>query len=442
MALQKTIKGTISYRGVGLHLGKEVTLTLLPASVGEGIVFIREDIADSPRISGRVDKVVGNMRGTSLGEGEVRVRTVEHILAALAGMGIDNVLVKIDGEEIPATDGSALPFVDLIQKAGVVEQELTRQFFKVDEPLWIEEEDKRLIVLPYPGLKITYTVDFPDSSIKSQFAEFTVDEKVFIKEIAPSRTFGFMEEVEKLRKKGLVKGGSLENAVVIDETGILNKEGLRFSNEPVRHKILDLIGDLYLLGKPIQAHIIAVKSGHLFNVKLIKKLEELRNKKRTVLNINDIERILPHRYPFLLVDRILEQGEREIVGVKNITVNEPYFVGHFPGHPVVPAALIIEAMAQVAGVYLLSESRNRGKLAYFAGIDKARFRKPVVPGDQLITRVKVLNLRSSTGKVQATSSVDGKIVAEAEFLFSLVNPVRRSSSKQGEETENDRYFQR
>lgn len=423
MSLQKTIERTISYRGVALHLGEEVTLTLLPASAGEGIVFIREDIAHSPRISARVNKVFNNMRGTTLGEGEVRVRTVEHILAALAGLEIDNVLVKVDGEEIPAADGSALPFVDLIQKAGVVEQGLPRQFFKIDEPLWIEEEDKRLIVLPYPGLKITYTVDFPDSSIKSQFAEFTVDEKVFIQEIAPSRTFGFMEEVEKLRKKGLIKGGSLENAVVIDKNGILNKEGLRFSNEPVRHKVLDLMGDLYLLGKPIQAHIIAVKSGHLFNVKLIKKLEELKNRKRIVLNIDDIERVLPHRYPFLLVDRILEQGEREIVGLKNITVNEPYFVGHFPGHPVVPAALIIEAMAQVAGVYLLSESKNRGKLAYFAGIDKARFRKPVVPGDQLITRVKVLNLRSSTGKVQAVSSVDGKIVAEAEFLFSLVNPV-------------------
>jgi len=420
MSLQKTIKRTVSYKGVALHLGKEVTLTLLPASVGEGIVFVREDIAHSPRISARVSKVFSNMRGTSLGEGEVRVRTVEHILAALAGLEIDNVLVKVDGEEIPAADGSALPFVDLIQKAGVVEQGLPRQFFKIDEPLWIEEEDKRLIVLPYPGLKITYTVDFPDSSIKSQFAEFTINEKVFIQEIAPSRTFGFMEEVEKLRKEGLIKGGSLENAVVIDKNGILNKEGLRFSNEPVRHKVLDLIGDLYLLGNPIQAHIIAAKSGHLFNVKLIKKLEELKNKKRTVLNIDDIERVLPHRYPFLLVDRILEQGEREIVGLKNITVNEPYFVGHFPGHPVVPAALIIEAMAQVAGVYLLSESKNRGKLAYFAGIDKARFRKPVVPGDQLITRVKVLNLRSSTGKVQAVSSVDGKIVAEAEFLFSLV----------------------
>lgn len=420
MSLQKTIARTVSYRGVALHLGKETTLTLEPASTGEGIVFIREDLAHSPGISAQVNKVVGNMRGTSLGEGGVRVRTVEHILAALAGLEIDNVRVKVDGEEIPAADGSALAFVNLIQKAGVVEQGVPRQFFKIEEPLWIEEEDKRLIVLPYPGLKITYTVDFPDSSIKSQFAEFAVDEKVFIQEIAPSRTFGFVEEIEELRKKGLIKGGSLENAVVIDKDGILNKEGLRFPNEPVRHKILDLIGDLYLLGRPIQAHIVAVKSGHLFNVKLIKKLEELKNKKRVLLNINDIEKVLPHRYPFLLVDRILEQGEKEIVGMKNITINEPYFAGHFPGNPVVPAALIIEAMAQVAGVYLLSESKNRGKLAYFAGINKARFRKPVVPGDQLITRVKVLNLRSSFGKVQATSSVDGKIVAEAEFLFSLV----------------------
>jgi len=420
MSLERTIGRTVSYKGIALNLGKEITLTLEPASSGEGVVFIREDLPDSPQIKARVDRVVSNMRGTSLGEGNVRVRTVEHILAALAGLGIDNARVKIDGEEVPAADGSALPFVRLIQKAGIVEQKLPREFLKIDEPLWIEEADKRLIVLPYPRLKITYTVDFPDSPIKSQFAEFTIDGEVFIREIAPSRTFGFMEEVEELKKRGLIQGGSLENAVVIDKKGVLNKEGLRFPNEPVRHKILDLIGDLYLLGGPIKAHIIAVKSGHLFNVKLIKKLEEIKNKKKSILSISDIERVLPHRYPFLLVDRILEQGEGEIVGVKNITINEPYFVGHFPGHPVVPAALIIEAMAQVAGVYLLSESENRGKLAYFAGIDKARFRKPVVPGDQLVTRVKVLNLRRSTGKVQATSSVNGKIVAEAVFLFSLV----------------------
>jgi len=418
--LQRTIKKSVSYKGIALHLGKEVTLTLEPAPAGEGIVFIREDLADSPQIAARVDKVVSNMRGTSLGEGKIRIRTVEHILAALAGLAIDNIRVKVDGEEIPAADGSALPFVKLIQKAGIVEQEFPRHFLQINEPLWIEEGDKRLVVLPSPGLKITYTVDFPHSPLKSQFAEFTIDEEIFIQEIAPSRTFGFMEEVEGLKKKGLIKGGSLENAVVIDKNGVVNKEGLRFPNEPVRHKILDLIGDLYLLGQPLQAHIIAVKSGHLFNVQLIKKLEELKGKRRNPLNINDIEKVLPHRYPFLLVDKILEQGEKEIVGVKNVTINEPYFVGHFPGHPVVPAALIIEAMAQVAGVYLLSESENRGKLAYFAGIDKARFRKPVVPGDQLITRVKVLNLRRSTGKVQATSLVNGKVVAEAEFLFSLV----------------------
>jgi len=263
--LQRTIKKSVSYKGIALHLGKEVTLTLEPAPAGEGIVFIREDLANSPQIAARVDKVVSNMRGTSLGEGKIRIRTVEHILAALAGLAIDNIRVKVDGEEIPAADGSALPFVKLIQKAGIVEQEFPRHFLQINEPLWIEEGDKRLVVLPSPGLKITYTVDFPHSPLKSQFAEFTIDEEIFIQEIAPSRTFGFMEEVEGLKKKGLIKGGSLENAVVIDKNGVVNKEGLRFPNEPVRHKILDLIGDLYLLGQPLQAHIIAVKSGHLFN---------------------------------------------------------------------------------------------------------------------------------------------------------------------------------
>ena len=420
MQLQRTIKKVVSYKGTGLHLGREVTLTLESAPPGSGIVFVREDLPGSPQIKASVNKVVSNVRGTSLGEGKTRVRTVEHILAALAGLRIDNINIKMNEEEVPAGDGSALPFVKLIQEAGIVEQATARRFLIIKKPLWIEEEDRRLVVLPHDGLRITYTVDFPHSPLKSQFAEFDINEEVFTKEIAPSRTFGFMEEVEELKEQGLVQGGSLQNAVVIGEEGIINKEGLRFPNEPVRHKILDLIGDLYLLGRPIQAHIMAVKSGHLFHVKLIQQLEELKNKEGSFFDINDIERILPHRYPFLLVDKILELGEREIVGVKNITVNEPYFSGHFPGHPVVPAALIIEAMAQVAGVYLLNKSENQGKLAYFAGIDKARFRRPVVPGDQLITRVKVLNLRKATGRVQATCTVEDKVVAEAEFLFSLV----------------------
>ncbi len=421
MDRQKTIGKVVSYKGVGLHMGKEVILTLEPASRDEGVVFIREDLPGAPQISARTNSVTSNKRGTSIGDEKVRIHTVEHILAALAGLCIDNVKVRINGEEIPAADGSALPFVRLIQEAGIILQDAPRRVFVVKEPLWMEEDARRLVVLPCSEFKITYTVDFPFSPLKSEFGEFTIDEDTFIQEIAPSRTFGFMKEVEQLKKAGLVQGGSLDNAVVIGKEGVINKEGLRFPNEPVRHKILDLIGDLYLLGGPIQAHIIAVKAGHLFNVKLVKKLENLKEEKALIsLDINAINDILPHRYPFLLVDRILSLEDKEIVGLKNITINEPFFEGHFPGHPVVPAALIIEAMAQVAGVYLLNKTENQGKLAYFAGIDKARFRRPVVPGDQLITRVKILNLRKTMGRVQAVSTVAEEVVAEAHFLFSLV----------------------
>ncbi len=427
MQMQKSVKNKVSYKGVGLHTGKEVTVTLNPAPINSGIVFIRTDLPSCPHIKVKAAKVVSNERGTSIGEGGVRITTVEHILAALSGLSISNVIIKMDGEEFPAGDGSALPWVRLIQRAGIALQDAPRQFFKVKKPFWIEEDGKRLIILPGEKFKITYTVDFtvdfPESPLKSQFAEFVINEENFIKEIAPSRTFGFMKEVEKLKAEGLVQGGSLENAVVIDDKGVVNEEGLRFSNEPVRHKILDLIGDLYLLGRPIKAHVIAVKAGHLFHVKLAQNLEKLieeEENKGVCLDIRDIERILPHRYPFLLVDKILSLSKREIIGMKNITINEPFFEGHFPGHPVVPAALIVEAMAQVAGVYLLNESENQGKLAYFAGIDKARFRHPVVPGDQLITKVKILILKKKTGKVEAVSTVNGKIVAQANFLFSLV----------------------
>jgi len=423
MQMQRSIKDKVSYEGVGLHTGKKVTVTLEPAPVNYGIVFVRVDLSSSPSIKVKASKVVSNERGTSIGEGGVRIATVEHILAALSGLRINNVIIKMDEEEFPAGDGSALPWVRLIQRAGIFLQDAPCQFFKVKKPFWIEENGKRLIILPDEEFKITYTVDFPESPLKSQFAEFVINEENFIREIAPSRTFGFMKEVEKLKEKGLVQGGSLENAVVIDDKGVVNEKGLRFPNEPVRHKILDLIGDLYLLGRPIKAHVIAVKAGHLFHVRLTQKLEKLmeeEDNRGVCLDIRDIEKILPHRYPFLLVDKILSLGDKEIVGVKNVTVNEPFFSGHFPGHPVVPAALIVEAMAQVAGVYLLNKSENQGKLAYFAGIDKARFRRPVVPGDQLITKVKILILKKKTGKVEAVGTVNGKIVAQANFLFSLV----------------------
>ncbi len=423
MQMQKSVKNKVSYKGVGLHTGKKVTVTLNPAPVNHGIVFVRTDLPSCPHIKVKAAKVVSNERGTSIGEEGVRITTVEHILAALSGLGIGNVIIKMNGEEFPAGDGSALPWVKLIQKAGIALQDASYQSFEVKKPFWIEEDGKRLIILPSEEFKITYTVDFPESPLKSQFAEFVINEENFIKEIAPSRTFGFMKEVEKLKTEGLVQGGSLKNAVVIDDKGVVNEEGLRFYNEPVRHKILDLIGDLYLLGRPIKAHVIAVKAGHLFHVKLTQNLEKLieeEENRGVCLDIKAIEKILPHRYPFLLVDKILSLGKREIVGIKNITINEPFFNGHFPGHPIVPAVLIIEAMAQIAGVYLLNESENQGKLAYFAGIDRARFRHPVVPGDQLITRVKILILKKKTGKVEAVSTVNGKVVAQANFLFSLV----------------------
>ena len=423
MEFQRTIRQTVSYKGMSLHTGEEVTVTLEPAGAGKGVIFVRTDLPDSPWIKAEACKVVSNMRGTSIGEGGVKITTVEHILAALSGLGVDNIIIKMNGEEFPAGDGSALPFVELIQRTGTVEQDEPRSFFKVREPFWIGQGDKRLIVVPANEFRITYTVDFSHSFLNSQFAEFVINERTFVEEIAPSRTFGFMEEIEMLKEKGLIRGGSLKNAVVIDSKGVINKEGFRFPNEPVRHKILDLIGDLYLIGKPVKAHIVAVKTGHLYHVKLAQKMEELirrENEENISLDMKAIQKILPHRYPFLLVDKILSIGKQEIVGLKNFTVNEPFFEGHFPGHPVVPAALIVEAMAQVAGVYLLRKSENQGKLAYFAGIDKARFRKPVVPGDQLITRVKMLNLRKKTGKVEAISTVEGEIAAEAVFIFSLV----------------------
>ena len=423
MELQRTIKNFVSYKGIGLHTGKEVTIILKSAPVGQGVVFVRQDLPGSPGVQAKASKVIDNMRGTTLGDKGVQIRTVEHILAALWGLGVDNVIIEMDEEEIPAGDGSALPFVKLIQKAGIIEQDKARDVLQIKEPLWMEEGEKALIVLPSDKLKITYTVDFPHSYLGSQFVSFTLDEEIFVREIAPSRTFGFIKEVETLRERNLIKGGSLENAVAFDEKGVVNKEGLRFSDEPVRHKVLDLMGDLYLTGGSLLGHIIAVKSGHLFNVKLAQELEKIRDKENgeaISLDINAIQQILPHRYPFLLVDKIISLKENEVKGIKNFTIDEPFFEGHFPQHPVVPGAIIVEAMAQIAGVYLLYKSENRGKLAYFGGINKAKFRKPVFPGDQLITKIEILNLRKTTGRVRAEGRVGGKIVAEAEFVFSLV----------------------
>jgi UDP-3-O-[3-hydroxymyristoyl] N-acetylglucosamine deacetylase/3-hydroxyacyl-[acyl-carrier-protein] dehydratase len=339
----------------------------------------------------------------------------------------------MDSDELPGLDGSAQGFVELIKKAGIKEQDAEKEYFIPKVPIWLEEKECSLVLLPHDAFEVSYTLSYDNPLLSSQFMSINIDSAIFEKEIAPARTFCLNEEVEALKKMNIGKGANYENTIVIGKDGIINNK-LRFKNEFVRHKIADLIGDLYLLGKPIKGKVIALKSGHSLNIKLtermfsyVKKAKEAGIKSPAVfsgmppLNIVDIQNILPHRYPFLLIDKIVElEEDKRAVGIKNVTMNEYFFRGHFPGRPIMPGVLIVEAMAQVAGVLLLSKSSNAGKIAYFMSMNNVKFRKTVVPGDQLTLEVEIVKIKSKTGQVCTKASVDGEIVSEADLRFSLV----------------------
>jgi UDP-3-O-[3-hydroxymyristoyl] N-acetylglucosamine deacetylase/3-hydroxyacyl-[acyl-carrier-protein] dehydratase len=327
---------------------------------------------------------------------------------------VDNAIIEVDQDELPVVDGSSLPFCDVILEAGIASLNVPKREISPPQPIWVNEDGRSISLLPGENLRITYSIEFPNSGLLPQSASFSINPEVFVKEIAPARTFGFLEEIEPLRREGFFKGGNLDNAVVISRDGILNKE-LRFENEPVRHKILDLIGDLSFLGS-IKGHIVATKSGHTLNLKFTRKIKAFIEK---AMNINEIQEILPHRYPFLLVDKVIEvENGKRAIGVKNVSYNEPFFRGHFPEEPIMPGVLIIEAMAQVGGILFLSMFERRGERVYLAGIERVRFRKPVIPGDQLKIEVVILKLRETVAKMEAKAYVEGSIVAEAEFTLS------------------------
>lgn len=430
--LQKTIMNEASLSGVGVHTGSRTTMTFKPARENTGIVFVRTDLPGRPEIPALIDYVVETARGTTLGreiEGQmVKVHTVEHVLASAAALGIDNLRVEMDNNEPPIMDGSSLPFFQKLKGAGLMELDASRKYFDLPKVVSQAEEGVQLVANPWPTLRISFTIDFDHPVLKSQYASFDITPEIFERELASARTFCLARDVEQLRAQGLIKGGSLESAVVIGEQGIENKEPLRYPDEFVRHKILDLLGDLTLLGMPLKAHVISIKSGHRSNVKFVREIKRLyedieRQKRGPVFDINAIAQIMPHRYPFLLVDRILELEEgKRVVGIKNVTVNEPFFPGHFPGRPVMPGVLIIEAMAQTGGFMLLHMVDDpEKKLLFFAGIDKVRFKRPVTPGDQLRFELAMESFKRGICKMQGRATVDGQLACEAELTAALVD---------------------
>jgi UDP-3-O-[3-hydroxymyristoyl] N-acetylglucosamine deacetylase / 3-hydroxyacyl-[acyl-carrier-protein] dehydratase len=435
---QRTLAREVSIKGSALHTGDAVTLTMKPAPVDTGIVFKRIDLSGSPQLRPRVDQVTDLVRATTIQSGHAKIHTVEHVLSALHGCGIDNVVIEMDASEPPIMDGSARPFVNMILQGEPVEQDSDREYFELDAPVSVTRGNSSIIALPCDQLKISCT-SADDRGIHTQHLSLAIDPDVYMTQIAAARTFTIYEDIEELLKLGKIKGGSLDCAVVIRGDKIISKEPLRFADEFVRHKILDIIGDILLLGQPLKAHIVATRPGHAINAELTKvlfaKLEERKKapKKKTRPSVVlptetslDIRRILdtiPHRYPFVMIDRIVEFiSDDELVAIKNVTINEPYFNGHFPGNPVMPGVLQLEAMAQAAGVIMLRRIANGGKTAFFMSADKVKFRKPVRPGDQIIINAKITKVRGDKlAAAECNCTVGGQVVSSAELMFAVLD---------------------
>jgi len=443
---QQSISRPATFSGVGLHSGGKVTITFLPAPPNTGIRFRRVDLEGKPEIEARVEHVIENNRSTTLAKGNTRIHTVEHVLATFAGYAIDNAIVELDANEPPIADGSAREYCKMIQTAGIVSQDERRETYSITAPIELEMGETVMTLVPDEGFKISCT----SADKKGRFTQYysvDVTPKSWETELAHARTFCFYEEIEYLIKNGLIRGGSLENAVVIRDDAVLTTEPLRYPEEFVRHKMLDIIGDLSLLGRPVHGHLIAVKPSHAANCELVRRISAQMRRAQTfgpppsppaakpvttpgnpleeaianggLMDIDALMRILPHRYPFLMVDRVIKIEGNRIVGVKNVTINEPYFQGHFPGHPIMPGVLQLEAIAQVAGILMLRRAENAGKIAYFMSAEEVKWRKPVRPGDVLIIEVEMTKMRGKIGKAKGACRVGEEVVSEAEVTFML-----------------------